>query len=247
MRYFILSDIHANLEALEAVLGAVHRGDYDEVICLGDLVGYGANPNEVIDRIRGLNPAVIIRGNHDKVASGIETAKDFNPIARLAARWTHDHLTPANQAYLADLPRGPQLVDDLIEVCHGTPYDEDAYIFSEEDGLLSLATSRRPLCLFGHTHVPLVLRMGAEGLEMDDLATTGPHTVTIPPNGRYLVNPGSVGQPRDGDPRAAYAMVDTEARSMTLFRQAYALDEAQRKIFSAGLPAVLAQRLGVGR
>ncbi|MBI1872805.1 MAG: metallophosphoesterase family protein [Acidobacteria bacterium] len=248
MRYFILSDIHANLEALEAVLAAVEASRYDRVICLGDLVGYGANPNEVVDRIRALEPTVIIRGNHDKAASGLDTAKDFNPIARLAARWTRDRLTPDNQTYLAELPAGPQIVDDLVEICHGTPYDEDAYLFDEGDGLLALATARRPLCLFGHTHVPLVLRMTADGLELEHVnGGDTPHTVALQSEGRCLVNPGSVGQPRDGDPRAAYAIVDTDTRSVSLFRQRYAIDEAQRKIFTAGLPGVLAQRLGVGR
>lgn len=248
MRYFVLSDIHANLEALDAVLAVVEPSLYDRIVCLGDLVGYGANPNEVVDRIRALEPAVIIRGNHDKVASGLETAKDFNPIARLAARWTRDHLTPHNQTYLAELPPGPRLVDDLVEVCHGTPYDEDAYLFGEDDGLLALATARRPLCLFGHTHVPLVLRMAPGGLSLDHLGgDDNPHTVSLESDGRCLVNPGSVGQPRDGDPRAAYAIVDTETRTVALFRQQYRIDEAQRKIFTAGLPAVLAQRLGVGR
>lgn len=248
MRYFVLSDIHANLEALETVLEAVDARLYDRVICLGDLVGYGANPNEVVDRIRALEPAVIIRGNHDKVASGLETAKDFNPVARLAARWTRDRLTPENQTYLAELPTGPRIVDDLVEICHGTPYDEDAYIFGEEDGLLALAATRRPLCLFGHTHVPLVLRMAADGLEVEHLGGgDNPHTVALESAGRCLVNPGSVGQPRDGDPRAAYAIVDTDNRTVALFRQQYPIDEAQRKIFMAGLPGVLAQRLGVGR
>lgn len=248
MRYFVLSDIHANLEALEAVLAAVESSLYDRVICLGDLVGYGANPNEVVDRIRALEPAVIIRGNHDKVASGLDTATDFNPVARLAARWTRDRLTPDNQTYLAELPPGPLIVDDLVEVCHGTPYDEDAYLSGAEDGLLALATARRPLCLFGHTHVPLILRMAPDGLALEHLGGDDhPRTVTVDSDGRCLVNPGSVGQPRDGDPRAAYAIVDTDNRTVAFFRQRYPIDEAQRKIFTAGLPGVLAQRLGVGR
>lgn len=247
MRYLVLTDIHANLEALEAVIDAIDRNAYDRVICLGDLVGYGANPNEVIERVRDLDPIAIIRGNHDKVASGLEAARDFNPVARLAIGWTHDQLTAEHRAYLAELPHGPSLVDDLIEICHGTPYDEDAYIFGEEDGLLALATARRPLCLFGHTHVPLVLRMAPDGLEIHHLSDEYPQVFALESDGRYLVNPGSVGQPRDGDPRAASAIVDTVLRAVTLFRTRYAIDDAQRKIFAAGLPAVLAQRLGVGR
>ena len=154
MRYLIISDIHANLEALEATLAAADR--YDGVLALGDLVGYGADPNAVIDRVRELPIAGMIRGNHDKVASGVETVEGFNHLARRAIEWTAATLTADNRAWLAALQPGPVIVDALAEICHGTPFDEDVYVFDELDALRSLNAARRPLCLFGHTHVPAV-------------------------------------------------------------------------------------------
>src|SRR5688572_25429835 len=131
MRYLILSDIHANLEALESTLSAA--GEWDAVLVLGDLVGYGADPNAVIDRVRALPNATIIRGNHDKVACGIDTVESFNHLARHAISWTATTLTPARRAWLADMPAGPAIIDELVEICHGSPFDEDAYIFDDLD------------------------------------------------------------------------------------------------------------------
>src|ERR1700704_5613500 len=154
MRYLVLTDIHANLEALEAVLAdaAVHK--YDRTLILGDLVGYGADPNAVVDRVRGLNPIAMVRGNHDKVACGLEEADGFNSVARNAVRWTFDTLTAENRAWLAELPRGPIPVSEMVEICPGSPFDEDAYVFDELDAARALKMSSRPLCLFGHTHCP---------------------------------------------------------------------------------------------
>lgn len=248
MRYLIISDIHGNLEALEAVLTAAAARGYDATLVLGDLVGYCADPNAVIERVQGLAPVAIIRGNHDKVACGIEDPDGFNLIARSAVEWTYQALTDDHRAYLRALPLGPVAVDDTIEICHGTPYDEDAYVFDELDALRALEAAHRPLCLFGHTHIPVAFRRSGSGLEMhiaerevDTLA------VDIAADSRYLVNPGSVGQPRDGNPRAAFAIVDTDARRVELLRVDYAMAVAQRKIVQAGLPEVLAKRLGVGR
>ena len=156
MRYLVLSDIHANLEALDAVLAAVPAGAYDHALVLGDLVGYGAEPNAVIDRIRELKPLAVIRGNHDKAACGLDDGENFNQVARFAAAWTQQHLTPGNREYLRELPQGPTDIDDRVEVCHGAPFDEDHYIFDANDARHALDTSRRPLCLFGHTHLPVV-------------------------------------------------------------------------------------------
>ncbi len=247
MRYLVLTDIHANLEALEACLADARARGYDRTLVLGDLVGYGADPNAVIECVMLLNPYAIVRGNHDKVACGLEAADGFNTVARNAAHWTLDALTDDHRAWLAALPRGPIQVDDLVEMCHGSPYDEDAYIFDELDAARALKTSTRPLCLFGHTHYPVVFE-----LTNDELDSVGPgdadeSAVPLTEGSKYLVNPGSVGQPRDGDPRAAYAIVDESARWVELFRVRYAVDEARTKIVKAGLPEVLAQRLSVGR
>ena len=239
--------MHANLEALDACLADARARGFDRTLVLGDLVGYGADPNVVIERVLSLNPTAIVRGNHDKVASGLELAEGFNSVARSAARWTFDALTPQNREWLTELPVGPTAVDDLIEICHGSPFDEDAYIFDELDAMRALKVSTRPLCLFGHTHYPITFELSG-----DFLASIGPSdaretTLDLRPESKYLVNPGSVGQPRDGDPRAAYAIVDETRRHVELIRLPYPVEEAQAKVISAGLPEVLAQRLSFGR
>jgi predicted phosphodiesterase len=247
VRYLVLSDIHGNMTALEAVLASGRTQGFDATLVLGDLVGYGAEPNEVIRCIQELQPAAVIRGNHDKVAAGIDDAEEFNAVARDAVSWTIDALTPDYRQWLADLPAGPVDVDDLIEICHGTPYDEDAYVFDELDALRALESADRRLCLFGHTHVPVAFVRSGEGLDVMTGAGLPVTTVALEAASRYLVNPGSVGQPRDGDPRAACALVDTESQRVELWRIAYPVPVAQRKIVAAGLPEVLARRLALGR
>lgn len=244
MRYLVISDIHANLEALEAVLAV--KIQYDHVLVLGDLVGYGADPNAVIELVRALPSATLIRGNHDKVGSGLENVEGFNHLARQAIEWTAAALTPANREWLAALPQGPVIIDSLIEICHGTPFDEDVYVFDDLDALRALRAARRPVCLYGHTHVPAAFRLE------DELQTVGPLRgiqvkLTLDEDVRYLVNCGAVGQPRDGDPQAAYGIADTDARTLDIRRVAYDLATAQAKIIASGLPEVLAQRLAVGR
>ena len=246
MKYFVITDLHANLEALEAVLEAVPPDAYDRVLVLGDLVGYGADPNGVIDRVRGLNPLVLIRGNHDKVACGIEDPSGFNLVARQAIEWTHTALTPENLQFLVDLPSGPQFVDSEVEVCHGSPFDEDAYIFDQAEAARALEAMERRICLYGHTHIPAVF---TPDITADDAPVSRDGTVALRlgTEGRYLINPGSVGQPRDGDPRAACAVFDADARELVIHRVPYRVDVAQRKIIAAGLPEILASRLGIGR
>jgi diadenosine tetraphosphatase ApaH/serine/threonine PP2A family protein phosphatase len=247
MRYLVLTDIHANLEALDASIADARSRGYDHALVLGDLVGYGADPNAVVERVRGLKPLAIVRGNHDKVACGLEQAEGFNAVAKSAARWTLDVLIPEYRAWLAALPEGPIEVDDVVEICHGSPFDEDAYIFDELDALRALKIASRPLCLFGHTHYPVTFELSPEGFDSIGPSVAGESIVTLKPDSKYLMNPGSVGQPRDGDPRAAYAIVDTNRRCVELIRLTYAVEEAQAKVIRAGLPEVLAQRLAVGR
>jgi diadenosine tetraphosphatase ApaH/serine/threonine PP2A family protein phosphatase len=247
MRYLILTDIHANLEALEACLSHARERRYDRALVLGDVVGYGADPNAVIEAIKVLNPLAIIRGNHDKVACGIEQADGFNPVAKRAARWMLDVLEPEHREWLAALPEGPEDVDDLVQICHGSPFDEDAYIFDELDAVRALKVSSRPLCLFGHTHYPITFELSAQRFDSSDPSAATETRIELRKGSKYLVNPGSVGQPRDGDPRAAYGIVDTIRRSVELFRVEYAIEVAQAKVIKAGLPEVLAQRLAVGR
>jgi diadenosine tetraphosphatase ApaH/serine/threonine PP2A family protein phosphatase len=245
MRYLVLSDIHANIDALNSVLADAERHGEARILLLGDLVGYGADPNGVIDRVRGLQVAASVRGNHDRVASGLDGADDFNAAARESASRTAEVLTADNRDYLRGLPAGPVVVDDLVEICHGTPFDEDAYVFDEMDAVYALRAASRPLCLFGHTHSPLALSMAGE--EVEFTAVTPESPIRMKGGVRYLVNVGSVGQPRDGDPRAAYGIVDVERQEITCYRVEYRVDQAQARILGAGLPEALARRLALGR
>lgn len=239
-----MSDVHANLEALEATLATA--GPTDGILVLGDLVGYGADPNAVVERIRRLPNATLIRGNHDKVSVGIDDVQAFNHLARHAIEWTAAALSPDNRAWIAALPQGPVCVDPLVEICHGAPFDEDVYIFDELDAGRAITAVSRPVCLFGHTHVPAVFAHEFE------LQVLGPprgrrFDVTLDEGTTYLINCGAVGQPRDGDARAAYGLLDTDARTLCITRVAYDVAAAQSKILEAGLPDVLARRLGAGR
>lgn len=246
MRYLVLSDIHANLEALEAVLDAARAMPYDKVLVLGDLVGYGADPNAVVDRIRGLEPHAVIRGNHDKVGAGLEPSDAFNTVARAAIRWTYEALSDDNRDWLADLPAGPVAVDDLLEICHGTPFDEDVYVFDDTDVLRAMEASSRRLCLFGHTHVQVGYRLARQSLTLETADPRRPLHIGIS-DGHYLINPGSVGQPRDGDPRAGFGVYDAARQVVEIHRTGYPIERAQARIREAGLPEALAQRLAIGR
>ena len=247
MRFLILSDIHANVDAFDAVLEAAAIETWDRVLVLGDLVGYGAEPNAVIDRVLALNPMAVIRGNHDKAACRLADASDFNHVARAAALWTAETLTPENRMYLERLPQGPVSTDDTVEICHGAPFDEDHYIFDLPDAGHALDSTARPICFFGHTHLPVIYRRGADGDA--GFVPEVEHHLDVPlgDGARYLINPGSVGQPRDGDPRAAFGIYDAVRKLMTMSRVDYRVDLAQKRIFDAGLPPSLAHRLAVGR
>jgi diadenosine tetraphosphatase ApaH/serine/threonine PP2A family protein phosphatase len=246
MRYLIISDIHANLEALEAVMAASAEERIDATLVLGDLVGYGADPNAVVARVRAMPATTIIRGNHDKVGAGIDDVEGFNPLAKHAIEWTAAVLTPENRRWLAALPAGPTLVNPVVEICHGAPFDEDCYLFDELDVRRALASMQRPLCLFGHTHVPAAFRQGPR-FEIIGPPRGETFEIALEGGGSYLVNCGAVGQPRDGDPRAAFGVFETEARRLVVRRVPYDVMGAQAKIVGAGLPEVLAQRLAFGR
>jgi predicted phosphodiesterase len=245
MRYLILSDMHANRQAVEAALADASGLGYDAVLVLGDLVGYGADPAAVIELTLGLNPVAIIRGNHDKVAAGLESSEFFNDVARRAIEWTSGALSPALLKVLTELPRGPLAVTPNLEICHGAPFDEDYYVFDTEDARRALAAATAPLCLFGHTHLPAMFATVDRGSEpRTDLAED---EFQLPTEGRVLLNVGSVGQPRDGDPRAAYGILDIDRMVIRLRRVAYDVAAAQAQILAAGLPAVLAARLERGQ
>lgn len=245
MRYLILSDIHGNLEALESIL---QYRDYDKLVLLGDLVGYGANPNEVIDRVRALNPIAVIRGNHDKVVAGVNEGYHFVSHALEAANWSRSQLTPSNFEYLKALPAGPLQIDELITLAHGSPADEEEYILGELDARYNFEAFQTPVCFFGHSHIAVVIGMdGCKSLSV--ILPTGSETyqLDLQKYPKYLINPGSVGQPRDGEWRGSAAVLDTQTRLLQYVRFEYDIRAAQEKIIQAGLPAFLAERLARGR
>jgi predicted phosphodiesterase len=246
MKYLILSDIHYNLEALTAVLRHVKRKRFDRVVVLGDVVGYGADPNRTIEKVRRLKRMVIIRGNHDKVCSGLESGEMFNRIALESAKWTQNKLRLRHRSWLARLPKGPADVDELFTISHGTPLDEDAYIFGEIEALNMFRFFEHPLCFFGHSHFPVIFSLDSEAL-MTYIPREATFRLKLRKDTRYLINPGSIGQPRDGDQRASFGIFDSKKMTMAIYRVSYKYQITQNRIRAAGLPKPLADRLAVGR
>ncbi len=250
MRYLILSDVHSNWEALTAVLAHARRKDFDRVLFLGDAVGYGASPNQVVGWLRGLGRhATVVRGNHDRVCSGLDSPEYFNRYAREASEWTLENLDPKNLEFLRKTAVGPLEVSPELAICHGSAIDEDAYIFSAYDANLAFAALGHRVIFFGHTHVPSMFVLGDDddpsSLEVKLLAGRRV-TIDLEAGSRYLINPGSVGQPRDRDPRAAYCIYDEEQARFQIFRVNYRTAMARRRIMQAGLPPVLGDRLLYG-
>ena len=245
MRYLIFTDIHGNLEAFLAFLKFAQKYKIDRYLFLGDLVGYGASPNEIIQKIKGLKPITTIRGNHDKAVCEIETIQTFNPIAASAIHWTRQNILKKNLTYLERLKKGPIVINDEISICHGAPFDEDHYIFGEFDAAEAFLHVKTPICFFGHTHFPFVYTEKDHFVEGTFL-TGNSNEIKIEKGTKYLINPGSIGQPRDRNPRAACAIYDSKSRKIKFFRLDYDVGEAQRKIIEANLPPALAERLGVG-
>lgn len=249
MRIVVVSDIHGNLEALDAVLSDAARNGYDHLVCLGDVVGYGADPQACADKIREVvskdepGRGMIVRGNHDDAASG-GGDEYFNPNARMAVRWTREQLDAETIDWLAQLPM--TLVFQELFLVHSSPYrprDWD-YVTTREDALMAFKSFGQQIALIGHSHVPFHVSIGRDlaGLELH----AGEH-LALDDSRRYLSNVGSVGQPRDGDPRASYVIVDSGIRCIERIRVAYPIDTAAGKIREAGLPEFLADRLLKGR
>ncbi len=248
LRYLVISDIHANLEALEKAL-VMARGRYARAVCLGDLVGYGPNPNEVIERVRELT-ALVIRGNHDKASAGIMEVEDFNPLARQAIFWTRQQLTPEHMEFLRALPTGPVTLNGF-QISHGSPLDEDEYIFGPSEALPTLQSLTSQTVFFGHTHWQGGFILTPQGQFHSVPSASRGHGCTgrlpLEDGSRYLVNPGSVGQPRDGDRRAAFAILDEDKQQVEFYRTPYDLSATQVKMREAGLPEPLIRRLELGR
>ncbi len=243
MRYAILSDVHANLEALEVVLGDIQDRRPHAILCLGDFVGYGPDPNGCVDRLRP-QLAGAVAGNHDLAALGDLDIASFNPLAQAAILWTRQHLSAPVHTYLQGLPR--QLTPNGFLAVHGSVRDPvEEYIFDPETAAASFQASDFHLCVVGHTHVPAVFVANGGRVTVAPLLPDEP--LQLDGGQRYIVNVGSVGQPRDGDPRAAYLWFDGEAQTATLIRLPYSLEITQKKMAAAGLPAMLAERLAYGR
>lgn len=242
MRYLVLSDIHANLAALEAVLAAA--GAVDAVWCLGDTVGYGPEPNECIERLRGLPGLVCVAGNHDWAALGRVDLSEFNRDARVAAEWTARQLTPANRAWLAELPE--RVEREGFTLVHGSPrFPIWEYVLTEAVAFESLAHFATLTCLVGHSHVPVVFQEAGGGRGVIAFLLTPGETFRYRPV-RSIINPGSVGQPRDGDPRASLILLDPDAGTLVYQRVPYPIEETQAHMRAAGLPPRLAARLSHG-
>ncbi len=243
MRYAILSDVHANLEALEVVLGDIHARRPQAIICLGDFVGYGPDPIGCVDRLRP-QLAGAVAGNHDLAALGDLDIASFNVLAAAAILWTRDHLTSQVRDYLQGLPR--KLMPDGFLAVHASVRDPvEEYIFDPETAWASFQATEFRLCMVGHTHVPAVFVADGDRVTAAPLLPDRP--LQLEGGLRYIINVGSVGQPRDGDPRAAYLWLDEEAQTASLIRLSYPLERTQEKMAAVGLPPLLAERLAFGR
>ena len=243
MRYLVISDIHGNLEALKAVLNDAPAGL--PVWCLGDLVGYGPNPNECIEQLRELEPECVV-GNHDWAAVNRVNLEDFNPDAQAAVMWTQAQLTPQNRSYLQELPIS--LVKGSFTLVHGSPREPIwEYILYPPVARLNFAHFSTSYCLVGHTHIPMIFRFINRDGEATCMAERPVEGKPYPlDEGRLIINPGSVGQPRDGDARAAYAILDTDTLTLEHRRVSYDIAKTQRLMEEAGLPHRLIARLSYG-
>lgn len=242
MRYAILSDIHGNLEALQSVIQDIEKKSVDPIICLGDIVGYGPNPNECIQMIKA-TAKINLAGNHDYAPMGKIDTSYFNHYAKLAIEWTRTELKAESEAFLANLPLSATFNGNLF--VHATPYrpDEWNYIFSIDDAIKNFMAFEEQICFIGHSHSPVIFVESNNHHYRVSLETQ----MTILDNERYIINIGSVGQPRDLNPRSAYAIYDTDTQTYRLNRVEYDIYKTQKKMKEAGLPDFLIARLQVGQ
>ena len=244
MRYLIVSDIHANIHAFDAVLG--HAGDFDKIWCLGDVVGYGPYPNECIQKLQEF-PHVCVAGNHDWAALDRLDLSDFNTDARASTLWTQQQLTTDSIAYLESLLE--KHVEDGITFAHGSPREPVwEYIMFPAIAKVQFAHFATDVCFVGHTHAPIIFSYfnpedGPEGCEASVLPLESKLVIGAE---RQIINPGSVGQPRDGDARAAYALLDTKTKELQHFRVEYPIQEVQESMRERALPSRLIARLSYG-
>lgn len=239
MKYAVISDIHANLESFQSVLEEIGAKGADRIICLGDIVGYGADPNECVEIIRNRNITALM-GNHDSVACGMSEPFNFNPVAREAVLWTRRELTEENRKFLRSLTT-KEVVDDFL-IVHGAISDPDKYIMSSYDAEPEFNLfGKHYLCFFGHTHVAVCFSQANGRIERitDEI-------FELQKEIKYLINPGSVGQPRDRDPRASFLIYEEDIGKVAFKRVEYDIKSAQNKIIKRGLNRILAERLSYG-
>ena len=242
----LLSDIHANLHALRAVPRWARRRKIDRYVVLGDLVGYGAHPGEVIARIQALEPCLAVRGNHDTACWDPHGGLGFSLPAREAVAWTRAQLPEEQLAFLRGLPRGPVAVGEGYLIAHGSPGDENVYLLHPSDIRQAFEAFQGPLCFFGHTHMPGLFELGPGGAGFRWFPMLPGEPFDLKGDCRYLVNPGSVGQPRDRDPRASCMGYDPVRRRVCLYRIPYDVEGAAAAIRAASLHPSLADRLREG-
>jgi predicted phosphodiesterase len=245
VQILILSDLHANLYALQAVL-ADAEGQYEQIVCCGDVVGYNPHPVPVLEWTQANCPRVI-RGNHDKVVAGIDDPEWFNEVAKQAAIWTIGEVGPDQTAYLRNLEKGPVQLEHF-HIWHGSARDEDEYVTGKSAAAPGFLSFVLPLAFFGHTHLQggFFSKYGRIGTIPPVRRQEHEAVVALEPDVLYMINSGSVGQPRDGDPRAAYAIYDVEQKIVKLRRVGYPVENTAADILKAGLPSVLALRLSRG-
>ena len=244
MRYLIFSDIHSNLEAFEKLLSLKITDSIDKFLFLGDLVGYGADPNDTISLFRSMKNTFSIRGNHDKVISNLESSSLFNPVAAFSAEWSKVKLSDENRKFLKELKKGPVIVDHFLTICHGSTFDEDYYVFSVFEAVESLKFMKTSIGFFGHTHFPVIYFQ--RNNKLNAIPLNSDKKIKLDPNTRYLINPGSIGQPRDKNPRSSFIVYDSDKREIFFSRYEYNVKKTQKKIRAAGLPELLATRLESG-
>jgi diadenosine tetraphosphatase ApaH/serine/threonine PP2A family protein phosphatase len=243
MRYLVISDIHANLQALETVLASA--GEWDAVLFLGDLVGYGPSPNECVERVVGLSNVTSIIGNHDVAALGQIDVDTFNPQAKFAALWTQKQLTPEHKDFLGSLGQVEELED--VTLVHGSPRDPVwEYLDRVSQGPENFARFTTTSCFNGHTHVPRIFSQDTETRQTEVRIPEEAEVLATADGIRRIINPGSVGQPRDGDPRAAFALYDSDSHDFEFRRVEYDIETVQSKMEAAGLPKPLSERLAYG-
>jgi predicted phosphodiesterase len=243
MRYLVLSDIHSNIEALESSIKKAKAAGYDQALCCGDLVGYGPNPAEVMDALDEIK-TISIRGNHDRVISGLDDPVHFNAAARKAVDWTREHLHQSYLQRLAELRVGPLEITETARLVHGSARDEDEYVVTQNDAVVNLAPNSPSITFFGHTHEPGVFTKNVRWIPSYE--ADGSARLHVPGD-KILVNPGSVGQPRDGDARASFLIWDEGQSLLEFYRAEYALETTQARMRTAQLPEFLITRLSFGR